>query len=290
MQSNAVYKKINLKNMTLFFLILYLLVFTAYPIAKAFAGSLHDWNPLIDKYDFVGLDNFKEILGESLFWYSIMITLIFTFCSVILRIVVGMLLALLLNSKLVRFKSFFRGLFYLPTITPMVAISLVWMWLYNPQFGLIDKIFNTDINWLNDPKYALLSIVIMTVWKDFGYATVIFLSGLLSLPTDVYEASDIDGASKWQQFWKITVPLLKPTTVFIVITSLISYLQTYIQVLVMTNGGPGTTTYIISYLIYDEAFVKYRFGTASAMSIILLIIIGVLTALLFKFTGERRIV
>ncbi len=128
----------------------------------------------------------------------------------------------------------------------------------------------------------------MTIWKDFGYATVLFLGGLMGLPEDVFEASKIDGASAWQTFWRITVPLLKPTTLFVLITSLITYLQAYIQILIMTEGGPGTSTYVISYLIFDEAFVKYNFGTASAMAIILFVMIGILTVLMFKATGERK--
>ncbi len=280
---------ISFKTGVLLFIVIYFSIFMIYPIFKAFAGSFHDWNPLIDEYNYVGFNNYKEILGDSVFWESISNTLFFSFFSLLFRIVFGLGLALLLHSKLIKGKSFFRGLFYMPTITPLVAISFVWMWLYNPQFGLINKIFSLDINWLNDSRYALPAIIAMTVWKDFGYATVIFLSGLMGLPEDVFEAANIDGVNGWQKFRYVTLPLLKPTTIFIVITSLISYLQTYIQILIMTKGGPGTATNVISYLIFDEAFVKYRFGTASAMSIILFIIIGILTAMMFKLTAERKV-
>lgn len=277
------------KTGMLLFILIYFSVFMIYPIFKAFAGSFHNWNPLTDEYNYVGFNNYREILGDSVFWESISNTLFFSFFSVLFRIIFGLGLAVLLHSKFIKGKSFFRGLFYMPTITPLVAISFVWVWLYNPQFGLINKIFSLDINWLNDSRYALPAIIVMTVWKDFGYATVIFLSGLMGLPEDVFEAASIDGVSGWQKFRYITFPLLKPTTIFIVITSLISYLQTYIQVLIMTKGGPGTSTNVISYLIFDEAFVKYRFGTASAMSIILFIIIGILTGIMFKLTAERKV-
>lgn len=276
------------KNTTMWLLVIYLAIFLVYPIYKAFAGSFHDWNPLIDKYDFVGLQNFKDVLADKLFWSSISNTFIFSFFAIVFRVVIGLGLALMIYSKMTKVKSFFQGMFYMPTITPLVAVSFVWMWLYNPQFGLINKVFGLDINWLNNSHYALPAIIIMTIWKDFGYATVIFIGGLMSLPDDVYEAASIDGASKWQQFRSITWPLLKPTTLFVVITSLITYLQTYIQILIMTDGGPGTSTYVISYLIYDEAFVKYNFGTASAMSIILFVMIALLTAIMFKVTGERK--
>lgn len=276
------------KNTTMLLLVIYLAIFLVYPIYKAFAGSFHDWNPLIDKYDFVGLQNFKDVLADKLFWSSISNTFIFSFFAIVFRVVIGLGLALMIYSKMTKVKSFFQGMFYMPTITPLVAVSFVWMWLYNPQFGLINKVFGLDINWLNNSHYALSAIIIMTIWKDFGYATVIFIGGLMSLPDDVYEAASIDGASKWQQFRSITWPLLKPTTLFVVITSLITYLQTYIQILIMTDGGPGTSTYVISYLIYDEAFVKYNFGTASAMSIILFVMIALLTAIMFQVTGERK--
>lgn len=276
------------KNTTMLLLVIYLAIFLVYPIYKAFAGSFHDWNPLIDKYDFVGLQNFKDVLADKLFWSSISNTFIFSFFAIVFRVVIGLGLALMIYSKMTKVKSFFQGMFYMPTITPLVAVSFVWMWLYNPQFGLINKVFGLDINWLNNSHYALPAIIIMTIWKDFGYATVIFIGGLMSLPDDVYEAASIDGASKWQQFRSITWPLLKPTTLFVVITSLITYLQTYIQILIMTDGGPGTSTYVISYLIYDEAFVNYNFGTASAMSIILFVMIALLTAIMFKVTGERK--
>ncbi len=278
----------SLRNVTIVFLVGYFGIFVIYPIYKAFAGSLHDWNPLIDQYDFVGLANFKNVLTNQLFWSSISNTFIFAFFSVIFRIIIGLGLAFLLYSKLARFKTFFRGMFYMPTITPLVAVSFVWMWLYNPQFGLINKVFHIDINWLKDSHWALPAIIIMTIWKDFGYATVIFLGGLMGLPEDVFEAADMDGASKWQRFVNITWPLLKPTTLFVTITSLISYLQAYVQILIMTEGGPGTSTYVISYLIFDEAFVKYNFGVASAMAIILFVIIGILTVIMFKVTGESE--
>ena len=129
----------------------------------------------------------------------------------------------------------------------------------------------------------MIAIIIMTVWKDFGYATVLFLAGLMGLPEEVYEASRIDGANGWQTFKNITLPLLKPVTLFVTITSLISYFQTYIQILIMTEGGPGTSTFVISYLIFDEAFVNYNFGTASAIAVILFVVIAVLTLLMFRY-------
>ncbi|PST47315.1 ABC transporter permease [Bifidobacterium callitrichos] len=278
---------LSMRNVSVVLLIAYFAVFMAYPIFKAFAGSLHEWNPLTDTYNWVGLDNFAQVLTDSLFWKSIWNTAMFSFFSILFRVVIGLALAMLLTSKLVKAKDSLRGLFYMPTITPLVAVSFVWMWMFDPQFGMIDKITGLDISWLNDSKWAMPAIIIMTIWKDFGYATVLYMGGIMSLPKDVYEAVSLDGANKWQTFRSITLPLLRPTTLLIVITSLISYLQAYVQILVMTGGGPGTDTYTISYLIYDQAFQKYNFGVASAMSVILFALTGVLTLLMFKASGDN---
>ena len=178
----------------------------------------------------------------------------------------------------------------MPTITPLVAVSFVWMWMFDPQFGMIDRVTGLNINWLHSSTWAMPAIIIMTIWKDFGYATVLYLAGLMNLPKDVYEAAEIDGANSVQKFFRITVPLLKPTTLFIVITSMIGYIQAYVQILVMTNGGPGTSTYTISYLIFDQAFQKYNFGIASAMSVILFIITGILTFIMFKASKDSELV
>ena len=275
-----------MRNVSLAALVIYFSVFMIYPIFKAFAGRMHDWNPLIGTYKWVGFDNFRLVLSDGLFWKSIGNTAVFCLVSVVFRIVLGLGLALLLSSKLVKAKDTLRGLFYMPTITPMVAVAFVWVWMFDPQFGMIDRVLGLDINWLKDPNWALPAVIIMTIWKDFGYAVVLYLGALMSLPRSVYEAAAIDGANAWQTFWKITLPLLKPMTLFIVITSLISYLQAYVQIMIMTGGGPGTQTYTISYLIFDEAFQKYKFGTASAMSVLLFLMTGILTILMFKASGD----
>ena len=184
-----------LRNMAVVFLVVYFAIFLAYPIFKAFAGSLHNWNPLIGTYDWVGLDNFKQILTDKLFWTSMGNTAVFAGVSTLFRIVLGLGLALLLSAKLVKCKDTLRGLFYMPTITPLVAVSFVWMWMFDPQFGMVDKITGLDINWLHDTKWAMPAVIIMTIWKDFGYATVLYLAGLMNLPRDVYEAAAIDRKS-----------------------------------------------------------------------------------------------
>lgn len=285
-QADNMGKHFSFKNIALTLMIIHFMIFLVYPIYMAFAGSFHDWNPLINHYEFTGLDNYRHVLTNGLFWQSIRNTAFFVFFSVVFRIIVGLALAMMLYSKLARFKTFFRAVFYMPTITPLIAVSFVWLWLYNPQFGLINNVTGLNINWLRNQFWALPAIILMTIWKDFGYAMVIFMGGLMALPEDVFEAANIDGATKLKSFWYMTLPLLKPITLFVTVTSLIAYLQAYIQIMVMTEGGPGTSSYVISYLIFEEAFTRYNFGTASAMSILLFIMIAILTAVIFKFSGE----
>lgn len=280
---------LSLRNTTILFTVVYFAIFLVYPIGRALFGSLHEWNPLTQLFSYIGLENYQLIFTDPLFYDSMTNTFIFAFFSTLFRIIIGLALALAIHSKLVKKKTFFQGMFYMPTITPLVAVSFVWMWMFDPQFGLINKLLGLDINWLKDSTWALPAIIIMTIWKDFGYATVLFLAGLMGLPEDVYEAAQMDGASKWMTFKRITVPLLAPTTLFVVITSLISYFQSYIQILIMTEGGPGTSTFVISYLIYDEAFVKYNFGYASALAVILFIVVGILTLIMFKVSKRRYV-
>ena len=159
--------------------------------------------------------------------------------------------------------------------------------MYNPQIGLFHSLLGIDLNWLYNSQWALPAIMLMTVWKDFGYAVILFLSALHSLPEDALEAASVDGANAWKRFVHVINPLLRPMTIFVVITSLISYLQAYVQILIMTEGGPGKSTYLISYIIFDEAFQKYDFGYASAIAFSLLVVTAALTALSFAVAHRR---
>lgn len=278
-----------LRNLVVVALIAFFVTFFFAPILMAFVGSFHLWNPLKGQYQWNGLTNWQMVLTNSLFWRAMGNTVWFSVVAVAARVLIGLLLASALHAKLVKWKSLFRTLYYLPTITPMVAVAFVWKFMYQPQFGLLNQILNTKINWLFDARYAMSAILFLTIWKDFGYAVVILLGGLYSLPTDCLEAAEIDGASAWQRFRAVTLPLLRPTILFIVITSLISYFQTYIPVMVLTQGGPGTQTYLASYIIYDQAFVKYNFGYSSAISFVLFLIIAMLTVVSFRVSGKSDV-
>ena len=280
--------EILLRNITVTGMILFYTVFLLVPIGIAFAGSFHEWNPLSGIYRFNGIENYVSVFTSALFGKSMLNTLIYSVVVIFFRVGLGLAIAIAIYSNLIKHKSFFRAIYYMPVVTPMVAVAFVWKFLYNPQIGAINQILGLDINWLMNPKTALLAIMIMTIWKDFGYAVVMFMAGLYSLPSDAMEAARVDGASSWQTFKYLTLPLLKPMTLFVVITSIISYIQAYVQVLILTEGGPGTATYLSSYIIYNEAFVKYNFGYASAMSFVLFVITAVFTWLSFRVSGDSE--
>ena len=289
-KSNPLQSKseILLRNLTVTGMIIFYVVFLLVPIGIAFAGSFHEWNPLSGIYSFTGIENYVNVFTSALFGKAMLNTLIFSVVVIFFRVGLGLAIAVAIYSTLVKHKSFFRAVYYMPVVTPMVAVAFVWKFLYNPQIGSINQILGLDINWLMNPKTALIAIMVMTIWKDFGYAVVMFMAGLYSLPSDAMEAAKVDGASSWQTFKYLTLPLLKPMTLFVVITSIISYIQAYVQVLILTEGGPGTATYLSSYIIYNEAFVKYNFGYASAMSFVLFVITAVFTWLSFRVSGDSE--
>ncbi|MDB1710215.1 sugar ABC transporter permease, partial [Enterococcus casseliflavus] len=201
--------------------------------------------------------------------------------------IIGLLVALLLNSK-IRLKPVFRGIYFLPVVTSWVAVSLVWKWLFNPKFGLINYFLSLisvhGPNWLNDPKTAMLAIIITSVWKDIGFIMVLYLGGLQNISPSLYEAASIDGADNWHQFWKITLPMLKPTTFFVSMISLINSFQVFDQVNIMTEGGPGDSTTVLVQNIYNSAFKYSEMGYAAAMSWVLFAIILVVS--LVQMWGE----
>ena len=280
--------EIILRNIVVILMVVFFSVFLVIPIGIAFAGSFHEWNPLSGIYKFLGLKNYINVFKSPLFHTSVLNTFIFSVVVIIFRVGLGLGIAYAINSSFVKCKSFFRAVYYMPVVTPMVAVAFVWKFMYNPQIGAVNQLLGLHVNWLMNPKTALLAVMIMTIWKDFGYAVVMYMAGLYSLPSDSMEAAKVDGANAWQTFKYITLPLLKPMTLFVVITSIISYIQASVQILIMTEGGPGTTTYLASYIIYDEAFVKYNFGYASALSFVMFVITAICTWLSFRISGSNE--
>lgn len=280
--------EIMMRNIVVIALVVFFLVFFILPIIAVLFGSFYRWNPLKNQMIYLGIDNWKKVFSSDLFWLSMKNTFGFAAVATIFRILIGLGLASAIFSKLIKHKSLYRVLLYLPTITPLVAVTFVWKFIFDPQIGILDQILKSDINWLFDGRYAMIAILILTIWKDFGYAVILLLGAMYSLPEECYEAAETDGATAWQRFVYVTLPLLRPTLFFIVITSLISYFQTYIPVMVLTGGGPGTQTYLASYLIYQEAFSKYNFGYASALSFVLFVFIAILTAISFKLSEKTE--
>ncbi len=265
-----------------------LLIFVAVPLLFSLYLSFHQWNVISPEKPFVGLSNFTALVHDTLFWKAMKNTALYT-----LQVPVGMAIALfvaiLMNQRL-KGIHFFRTIFFLPSVSSFVAVALVWQWLYQPQYGLVNFILKQigfgPVPWLSSPKTALLSIMIMTIWMGIGYQMVIFLAGLQGIPGYLYEAAIIDGASPWQRFCSVTLPLLKPTTFFVLITSLIGSFQVFTSVYVMTQGGPNRATDVVVYHIYQNAWEYLRMGYASAMSWVLFVVILIATALQFKLIGR----
>ena len=269
--------------------LIHLIVFVFTPIAFAAYLSFHRWDIVVPDKPFVGLDNFREIMNDWGFLNALKNTFIYT-ANVPLGMTVSLGVALMMHRKMTG-SRLFRTLYFLPSVTSFVAIALVWMWIYHPTFGAANFLLNViglpPLQWLNAQSTAMASLIIFSIWLGLGYQMVIFLAGLQGIPEDLYEAARIDGANDWQRFWKITLPLLKPTTFFILVTSFISSFQVFTSIYVMTAGGPVQSTDVIVYHIYQGAWEQLRMGYAAAMSWILFLIIMLATWLQFRLMGKE---
>lgn len=269
--------------------LLHLTVFILTPIVFAAYLSLHRWDVVVPDKPFVGLANFQEIFSDDSFWNSLKNTFLYTL-NVPLGMVLSLAVALMMNR---RFKgiAFLRALYFLPSVTSFVAIALVWMWIYHPTFGVANFLLRLvglgPSSWLNSTSTAMVSIVIFSIWLGLGYQMIIFLAGLQGIPEELHDAARIDGSGSWSRFWHITLPLLKPTTFFILTTSLISSFQVFTSIYVMTAGGPVRSTDVIVYHIYQSAWEQLRMGYASAMSWVLFAIIMIATWIQFRLLGRQ---
>jgi multiple sugar transport system permease protein len=228
------------------------------------------------RYTFIGFENFTDLLEDTIFLKAVVNTLIYVISIVPISAGLALILAVLFNTHF-RLKEFFKAVFFAPMVTSTVAAAMVWLWLYNPQFGLFNvilKLFGIPGQpWLMSSHQALLSIIIFSVWKSLGYNMIIYIAGLQAIPDVYYEAARIDGAGSIQQFFRITLPLLTPTTTFILIYNSILSFQVFDQVFVLTGGGPAYATTVVVLELYQQAFLKYRFGYASAMAMVLFVFI-----------------
>ncbi|MFC0335718.1 carbohydrate ABC transporter permease [Paenibacillus sepulcri] len=266
-----------------------LTVFWLGPLVYAFYLSFTEWDFMSPDKLFVGLDNYTELISNPLFYKALGVTLLFCAGSVVPTLIGGLAFAMLLNSKL-RFSGLYRALIFSPWVTPTVAVSIVWSWIFEPEVGLANnvlRVFGSDgIGWLNDPDWALAGILIVTIWKAVGWAMVFYLVALRNVPPDLLEAAGIDGAGSWRRFIHVTVPLISPTTFFLSIVLIIQSVQAYDQINVMTQGGPSGSTRTLLYMYYQSAFESYNIGEASSVAVVL--VIGCVLLSLASFTVSRR--
>ncbi|MFC1563854.1 extracellular solute-binding protein [candidate division KSB1 bacterium] len=268
---------------------LVLLVFIFVPVVFSLFLSFHHWNVVSSTKPFVGLENYRDLLRDSMFWSALKNTVVYSL-HVPIGMAISLSIALLLNRR-IKGGNVFRTLFFLPSISSFVAVALVWKLIYNSQFGLANYIMSfagiTGIKWLEDPATAMISIMLLSIWMGIGYQMVIFLAGLKNIPKEYYEAARTDGANAWYQFRHITFPLLMPTTFFILVTSLIGSFQVFSLIYVMTEGGPLQSTDVAVYHIYKNAWEYLQMGYASAMSWVLFFIIMIITWIQFRFLGKK---
>jgi multiple sugar transport system permease protein len=240
-----------------------------------------------DNARLVGLRNYAALLHSDVFWLALRNTLIFAFVGGPLTVAVSLGAALLVNARGVRLKGFFRTAFFAPFVTTLVAVSVVWKYLYHPRFGLLNAALGLvgipPIDWLGDPRWALPALILLAVWKNFGYNMVLFLAGLQSIPPQLYEAARIDGAGWWREFLHVTLPMLAPTTLFVGVITAIGYLQVFAEPYVMTRGGgPVNATLSVVLLMYKEGFRWWNMGFAAAVAFALFLVILAATLVQFR--------
>ncbi|HYN81266.1 MAG TPA: sugar ABC transporter permease [Gemmatimonadaceae bacterium] len=270
-------------------------VFFFLPVAASLVLSVTDFDlyGIADPGNtrFVGLQNYSKLLQTPDFWAALRNTFYFAFVGGPLTIAVALGAALLLSSKLVRFKGFFRTIYFTPFVTTLVAVAIVWRYLYHTRYGLINYGLSYvgigPIDWLGDPDWAMPAIILMAVWKSFGYNMLIFIAGLQSIPEELYDAAEIDGAGPIRRFFSITLPMLMPTLVFVSVVTMIGYFQLFAEPYVMTQGGPLRSTTSVVLLMYEEGFRWWRMGYAAAIAFVLFVVILIATLLQFRLQKER---
>jgi len=267
--------------------ILVIAVFFFLPVLAGFAMGLTDFDIYalsdLTNLRFVGLRNYLRLLETPLFWQAFGNTLYFVVVGVPLSIAASLGAALLLNSPLARFKSLFRTALFAPVVTTLVAVAVIWRYLFNTRYGFLNyalgQIGIAPIDWLGDPHWAMPAIILFAAWKNFGYNMIIFLAGLQAIPVELYEAARIDGASRWRQLRFVTLPMLSPVMMLVSILTIAGYFQLFAEPYVMTQGGPLQSTVSVLYFMYEEGFKWWNLGSASAVAFLLFLVIFAVTAL-----------
>lgn len=256
-------------------------IFILIPVICSFGLSFAKWD-LLNPIEFVGLQNYTELFKDGLFYKILINTVVFALSTSICGVIIPLILAAILNTK-IRGSEFFKTAYFLPFITPMVVIGIIWAWIFDPNIGLLNQVLHIHINWLYDSKFAMPALIIVSVWKLIGYNMIIFLSSLSALSQSLFEAAKIDGANAFQIFKNVTVPLLSPTIFFVVIITAISSFQVFDLIYLMTQGGPFDSTNVLVYAIYKNAFEYFNTGKASAIAYVLFVIILIFTLLQWHF-------
>ncbi len=262
-----------------------LALFSAGAVAVSFLMSFTHWD-IISSPEWIWLENYITLWQSDLFWEVVWNTVYFILLAVPLSVVASLALALAANTTL-KGIVFFRTAYFLPVVSSMIAVALVWSWIYNPEYGLLNYLLDLFFGirgpaWLDSTSWALPAMVIVTVWKGLGYSMVIFLAGLQNIPQELYHAATIDGAGVWKKFRHITLPMLSPTTFFVLVITLINSFQVFEQTYVLTKGGPANSTLTMSYYIYQNAFQFFQMGKAAALSYVLFAAIFVVTLVQFR--------
>lgn len=259
--------------------------FLILPVVLAFAVSLFRWD-LIGTRRFIGLDNYVSLLSGGTLANSLIVTAIFTLIAVPVSLMLGLLLA----TQLVRMlpgSAAARVAVVIPWVCAPLALGVVWKWLFQPSTGAVNAILGMRIEWLSSPTLALPVVAFVAIWQNVGYISLFFQAGLQKIPTSIYEAARIDGANPWQTLRHMTIPLLRPTTFFLAVTQVVASFQVFDTVYALTGGGPQRRTEVVASLIYNEAFVAFRLGTASAVAVILFLILVVITVLQQRWFAPR---
>ncbi|GJM68626.1 glycerol-3-phosphate ABC transporter permease [Paenibacillus macerans] len=268
-----------------------LALFWFYPLGFIIYLSFMEWDFMSPDKLFAGLQNYRDLFANPAFYQSLRVTVLFCAGSVLPVVVLGLGLALLLNRNM-KGGAFYRMLMFSPWVTPTVAVSIVWSWIYEPEVGLANSLLKAigleGIRWLEDPNWALVGILLVTIWKSAGWGMIFYLVALRNVPSDLLEAAELDGANRWNKFVRVTLPLISPTTFFLVVVQVIQSLQAYDQINVLTQGGPAGSTRTLLYLYYQSAFESFQIGEASSVAITL--VISCVTLSLLSFWVGRRTV
>ncbi|MBS0583937.1 MAG: sugar ABC transporter permease [Proteobacteria bacterium] len=270
-------------------------VFLVLPACAALLLSLTDFDIYAlassDNLRFVGLGNYRDVLTTPLFWKALANTVWFVALALPLSLATSLGAALLLNSPLARFKGLHRTALFAPVVTTVVAVAIIWRYLFHTRYGLINHALGfigiSPVDWLGDPHWAMPALVLFAVWKNFGYNMIILLAGLQAIPQDLYEAARIDGASRWRRFWHITLPGLRPVLLLVAVITLAGYFQLFAEPYVMTRGDPLQSTVSVLYLMYEEGFRWWNLGRACAIAFLLFALILVVTRVLLRFVRAR---